>query len=501
MKRRFILISLLITSFSCLLQADSTPVMSRIYGDYFVGAAQPSSMGAVGALDLTLGSAGSLSLNGQLSGGQARAIQLLSDGTFVVALSKSGSNSELVKYTSLGGLATFGTSSIASLATHDVVQAMMLDAQGRFLVGAGDDTTSGTTGYVKRVSADGTSVSSAFSGSITWQFVGALAEQSSGKIIAVGSNNVNAQIARYTLAGVLDTTFGAAATGKIIFNASQIATLSSTNGIYNVVVDASDNIYVAYLDGSTTKVAKLNNSGVLVSGFGTSGIQAVSYLASATPSQIRMAMDVNNNLVIAAQVSSNVLVTAIASADGGTASPSFTNYTTSGGNTYDIKSLLTTTDGKIIIAGSDETAKASRVTRLTSVGIIDPVFNTATPGYNEFLTGTTSSLLFGAALSPDGRLYVVGAKNSGSDIPYVSRLYNDIYESAVQQFPASQEQGNRDLSFGTSEYYAGVVSPFNGLYGQILQQKGKSTIELASGNILVGMDGLMVKQIQALTQI
>lgn len=503
MKSRFVFIFMLV---GCLLHLvfnqqlvaipNSTPTVSRVYGDFFVDeVAQGPLLGTPGFLDTTFGSAGSLSCNSQLSGGQVRGVQVLPNGMILGVLSKSSSNSLLVQYNYAGVISTgFGSSGIVDLGSATLVaQTMMLDAQGRILVAGGNDAASGTAGWLKRISATGGTIASYAGG--TWRFIAGLAQQTTGDIIAVGFDNSNAQIARYTVgtstvAGQLDTTFGVS--GIITLNGSG-GLPTSANGLYSVVVDSNNLIYVACLDtNNVVKVIRFTAAGLLDTAFGTNGIATISYLAGATAAQLRMALDVNNNLVIAAQVGTSLKVATILSATGGTNS-SFTNCTvTSSGNTLNLRSLLTTTDNMILLVGSNETTIKSRVTRITGAGVLDATFNNV--GYNEFSVGTptTNSYLLSAAVSGDGRLYLAGSQtNSHTTIPYISLMYHDAYTSHVDQSPAAQGQGIQDTTFGALQTYPGVVSPIDGLYGVMLMQRARCVLELTSRNLIVGLDGYL----------
>ena len=500
MKRQFLRISAFVFAItSGILQADSNPTMSRVYGNQFTPqVADSQSAATIGTLDTTFDTDGSLALTSGLTNPTAQSMQALSDGTFIVALS-AGTSSILQKYNAEGTLqtASYGSSGVATLGagTTATARATMLDAQDRMLVCGG--ATSGTAGWIVRVPASGTGAA-AFTTGTAWQFIGGLGQQTSGKIIAVGFNGTNAMIGRYALDGTIDTTFGAS--GFVPFDGTS-GRPTSTNGLYSVVVDSSDNIYVAYLQGTTAKIAKFDVNGTLVGGFGTAGIAIISYVASSTASQMRMAIDLAGDLVIAAQVSTAVKVTSVTSAAG--VGGTLANFTTS---VFDsLYGVVPTSDGKVILIGSDTVTPFNMaVMRLTSVGVLDTSFNTT--GYNLFNVGTpdTSAILYGAAIAPSGQIYTAGAQvNSGTTTPYVSRLNNTQYVSQIAQFPAvTSEQGLLDQTFGTPtrETYAGVVTPFNGLYGSSLMQRPQSMVEVMTtsgvaagvppvGDILVGMNG------------
>ncbi len=161
-QKRLLLISLFMMSFAGVLYGNSKATATRVYADAADGTQIPT-LGISGALETFFGTSGSLNVDAQLSGGQARALQVLSDGTCLVALSKSAVDCVVAKYSSIGTLetSTFGSSGVADLGSSTVVaHAMMLDTQNRCLVAGGDDTTSGSAGWLKRVSTDGNSITS-----------------------------------------------------------------------------------------------------------------------------------------------------------------------------------------------------------------------------------------------------------------------------------------------------------------------------------------------------
>lgn len=484
-----------------MLHANSSPVASRVYGNQYTAQVADSQLaGTVGVLDTTFDGDGSLVVTNSMTNPQAMGIQTLSDGTFLVVLSPSSGNIQVAKYNAQGTLQTYGTAGLANLgsvATYPTPRATMIDAQGRLLVGGG--STSGTSGWIKRVSTDGTSVST-FTTGTNWRSVGGLGQQSSGKIIAVGWNNTPyAQIARYNLDGTIDTTFGAFGTGYVQFDGTH-SLPNSPHGLYSVVIDSSNNIYVLMLNSSGSGAAymvKLDSTGAWVGTYSGSGSELTN-LSASTEGQFFAAMNNDGNIVLAGAKSGAINVTALTTS--GANVGGFTNFSSSSisgyaGHIFTLLGLVTDSNNNIYCVGSDTTAgKNMAVIRVVgSTGALDTTFNPSL-GYNFFNISnpTTTSQIQAAALAHDGQLYTAGYQvNSGTTIPYVSRLYNNQYVTQVAQFPNSQEQGNQDYSFGTasSEVYAGVTTPFNGSFAQLLQQKAKSVVELSTGKMIVGMDG------------
>lgn len=496
MKKNFILLSVFAVSIMNLLHADSNPAMSRVYGDQFTPeVAQTQSAGAIGALDGTFGTSGIFSVNGALSGGQGLAIQTLPNGNFLTVLGLSGSASVVAEYNAQGVLQTYGSAGIATLGSSSTSVSplcSMLDTQGRLLVGGG--ANSGSAGWIYRVSTYGTTVSTFTTGAV-WQNIGGLAQQSTGAIIAVGFDGTNGRIARYTLAGVIDTTF--AATGYRILNGTN-STPTATSGLYSVIVDSDDNIYVLVIDSTNNaQLLKLSSSGSVTASY------SVTTLNSATPAQCRLAFNYDGNIILAGQVSGVIKVTALTTTGGSVGG--FTNFLTSSisghtTDTFTLQSLLTTSDDSIYLVGSDSTLKDMAVIRLVgATGALDTEFNTTGYNFFDYATPTVSAQLQAASIAQDGQIYGAGYQSTGGGLtvtPYVVRLYNTQYVSSVSQYPLAQEQGILDTTFGStgSETYAGITTPFNGSYGSLLKQRAAASIEITAGDvtagdILVGMNG------------
>ncbi len=499
MKNRLSYILILTT---CLLHdstsifATTTSTFSRLYGDYFIeGFAQDQTLASPGSLDVTFGLQGTLDCSNQLLNGQVRAVQTLSNGSILAALSSPNLNSFLAEYNYAGLVDSgiFGTPGTFDLGAHSsMVQAMMLDGQNRILVAGGDDQVSGTNGWLQRVNLDG-SGSVTFSGG-TWRSINALAQQSNGSIIAVGFDDNNAQIARYTQgsyssAGVLDTSFGS--NGIISLNGSGLLP-NITYGLYSVLVDAYDALYIACLtpDNNVT-VFKFTSQGLLDTSFANHGCAVLSLLQNANPAQIRIAFDSHNNIIIAAQINGSIQVTSLVAATGVLNASFNNNVVLSNQNIFDLHALMTTTDNMIFLVGSNQTLQAHRVTRLTGNGFLDSTFNGL--GYHEFHTGCAqANSLLSAAIGVDGRIYLAGYQVvNNNNMPVITSMYQDAYAVQVPQFPSIVQQGLQDRSFGSLSMYPGVVTPFDGLYGVALMQRARSVIELASTNILVGMDGYL----------
>jgi uncharacterized delta-60 repeat protein len=502
MKKIFRCIIFLLASTGFLF-ADKTPTSSRIYGTpYKPDVNLYQNLGQVGTLDQNFGTAGSLSLALDLPSYQIVALQFYDNGSYVV-LADNGTNSKVAKYTARGVLDTaFGSGTgmytLSSMTQYPSTfttgqSPLIIDEQQRILVCG---SSSPTSSWMKRLNFNGT-LDTTFSwtdGLASFDYLFTIYLQSSGKIIAVGQDNSGyAQIARYHQDGSIDTTFGAS--GYVKFNGTQISGLSSQNQVWHAsCVDSSNNIFVFYQDDTTPKLAKFTEDGALATDFdGASagnGIITVSG-GQILPSRTRLAIASNGDIIVGAQLftGSTFYVKSFHPTTGLAGSYADFASTTINLNAREVRGLLAISNDKILVIGSNASTRKMAVYCLTTSGL-DTSFNSV--GYKEFSIGSpsTSSQLYGAALAPDGRLFVGGHQvNSGTTTPYVSVLHNTPYVSSIAKYPATIEQGTLDESFGDDQTYRGVVYPFKGYYGSSLQQKSKAVIELASENILIGMDG------------
>jgi uncharacterized delta-60 repeat protein len=501
MKKSFIVITTLLSmGFTAYLFGDRQPAISRLYGTpYAGGVAVSQDSGTVGAVDESFGTSGSISLATELSGGQAKAIKVLNDGSMVVGLSKSATNSVVVKYTATGAVessANFGTSGVADLGTTATLHSLIVDEQERTIV-CGGNISAGSTGYLKRVSADGDTVLSYDLSGNAWRFIGAVAQQSTGDYIVVGADSSNnPRLARYSqgsasAAGVLDTNFGVSGFRTIP---------TSAGGLYNVYVHSDDTIFVAFGVSNASDydvyVRKFDANGSVVTGWGSSGSVQLSYLTGTAAeldlSQIRMVANADDLIVGCTKGSPAAFYASsktIASAAGGT----FANLTFSlGGDACQLCHMMVDANGKVYFAGSSTTDITFVLARATAGGVLDTAGFNASTGYKQFAVGTpdTSAVLYGASIAPDGRVFTAGYQvNSGTTTPYVSAVYGNQYIGQRAQFPASAEQGTFDEAFGADESDDGIVRTFQGIYGSSLNQKARSIIKLSDDTLLIAQDG------------
>lgn len=241
---------------------------------------------ADGALDTTFGTGNSgkvVTDVGTGSDDQAAGIAVQPDGNIVVA-GTSNHDFAVVRYTPAGVLdTTFGTGNsgkvVTDLGAVEQVAGVALQTNGNDvdIVVAGTsnndfavvrytpagvlDTTFGTANSGKVTTDIGTSSTDQAAG---------LVVQADGKIVVAGTSNHDFALARYSAAGVLDTTFGTANSGKVTtdFNAG------SDDGAVGIAVQpagAGFNLVVAGNSKNEFALARYTSAGVLDTTFGTAG--------------------------------------------------------------------------------------------------------------------------------------------------------------------------------------------------------------------------------------
>lgn len=510
MKKRYnIIIIVMISIMHGILGASSIPTMSRIYGSQYVKAIPDSQQsGLVGQLVPTgvFGTQGSINVSGTTSNQQASAVNV-SDTGLITVVFNDDSNSYLAQYKQDGAINTAfasGTNNILELAGMPYADnSLLVDKQNRMILAG--TFFSGSDQWIIRVTPEGTiDTTFNFTDTASWTSQGSinrLSMQSSGKIVAVGSNGSYAMLGRYNLDGSLDTSFGMQ--GHVILDDTRNYPMSIV-GLNTIVVDANNNIYIAYLDtDSVVHVIRLTQSGLLDTTWNEGIPLPMTYLngSSHQPQELCMVMNSALDLVIAIPSGSPKVIKAASIQASNGAAGSFADFSSSGGvfgsDSYTLLNMIATTDDNVYFVGSDSTTNSMAIICTTNAGVLHTSFNqTDTPGVSFFYpTGSEPAnygYLSSIALAPSGQIFTLGTQqNNAFAEVYLSCLYGYQYAQQMNQFPEITEQGTRDFLFGATEIenYDGVVTPYIGLYRDQLQQKGKAVTELASGNILVGQNG------------
>lgn len=487
------------------------PTLARVYADPFVPAVEQSnSPGAVGTLNSSFGTNGSLNLSTQLAGSSASAVRTLADGSVFVLLD-NGIDSVVAKYTATGVLDTMFNSPDGFQTLSGLTSAyfMELDSAGNILVG-GDNDDGGssplTNGWMVRIAPAGnldTQFNSNFAAAGTWDFPGAFAQQTSGRYIIAGRSPLYTQLVAFNIDGTVDTTFGN--NGYVIFDGTGSAPEGQTfpisaYGVMDIAIASDDSIFVGYRNDNSTQVAlaKFDANGLLVRNL----LNALG--GTIKEIQIRVGLTSAGDIIVAGTLIDYTI--GIISWPVDLSASLFTCIIPlSGTNQVQIADLVTLSNGYFAVLSSDLTNNSMRVDQFQFNGSIDTNFNAnGTAGYIEFNPGypdgqtIVSALLYRGAVSQDGQLYLSGVQTtsdgSGSTVsPYLSKLYDYQYASQVPQYPATNEQGQFDTTFGIEENQsvAGVEFLYNGNFGQMMQQKARAIIQqIDGGALLIGGDGL-----------
>ena len=508
MKKHFLITTIFVLSCARLMAGtDSNPSMSRIQGNQFTPEVPVSQdAGKIGTLvnNQIFGTNGIISLAAQVPGSQAVATTVLDTGS-IATVFNDGTHTYMVQYTQQGDVDTsFATQTGNILELTNFANASLsitVDAQNRFLLAGSDDVNS--VPWIQRVNPDGTvDTSFTFTDGQSWTSSGTINQlgiQTLGQIIAVGGNGTNAMIARYNLSGAVDTSFGT--NGYVILDgsATRAAMLpTSVMALRSVVIDAFNNIYIAFVNESSVYVTRCTPQGMIDSSWNSGQPVLISFLSRSgiVAEQLMIQLDAQGDLIVAVP-SGNPLAIGAASIQVDSGAPGrFANFMTTQAvfqaHNYRLLNMMTTSDGSVYFLGSDITANQMMIFRCTGSGMLDKTFNGS--GVNFFTATPVSSAGYAdvncGSINSDGQIFLAAAQfDNGITTPYLCNLFNNQKISLVQQFPPAQEQGILDTAFGSATTYPGVVSLFNGLYRGGLLQKAQAVTELASGNILIGLDG------------
>ena len=373
------------------------------------------------SLDPGFGSNGKTTVNiGLDSVDTAYAVARQTDGKVIVA-GVSNRNFAMARYNTDGSLDTsFGTNGTTVLHRRGAFNqfresvGLAVQSDGRILV-AGDqhggvllmrynsdgsiDSTFGTDGITE------TDISHSFSGSYHGAEVNAIALQSDGKIVVAGQvqENINTDIVvlRFHSSGSLDTGFGTG--GAAITNLRD----GRGDSAHAVAVQSDAKIVVAGTTNNDIAVLRYNSSGSLDTGFGTGGA-AITNLGG-TDSANGLALQSDGKIVVTGAGNGDIAVLRY-STDGSLD----TGFDTDGIATTDLgsfgesgRAVMVHSDGKIIVAGTDDHAGSADadvvVARYNADGSLDTGFDTdgiATTDLGE------SDRASGLALQPDGKAVV-----------------------------------------------------------------------------------------------
>jgi uncharacterized delta-60 repeat protein len=245
----------------------------------------------------------------------------------------------------------------------------------------------------------------------------AVAIDSAGRIIVVGSSGSDFAIARLTINGVLDTTFSGDGKTTISLNGTSVAS--------GVVIDSTGRIIVVGTSSigasSNFTIIGLNTDGTIDTSFAFNGKTVISLGDEDTATSV--ALDNTGKIVIGGYVNSN-----------GNEDFAVVRLTTSGliDNSFGTNGRQTVNFGgsarawsvaiypssdananKIILAGKSGTFGSDfAVARLDITGALDPAFDTDGK-YTLSFTAVSSEVARAAIIDPNGKLYVGGSTSVG----------------------------------------------------------------------------------------
>ena len=284
----------------------------------------------------------------------------------------------------------------------DDANAVVIDSEGRIVV-AGEASTPGSSERddfaVMRYTADGVLDTSFGTGGIVTTVFGndaevkALVVDSQGRIVVAGgasngSTNDHA-VARYTSAGVLDTSFGGG-DGKLTTNID-CSGAASDDKAHAVAVDSQGRIVVAgdcnenaVTGHDQVMVMRYTSAGVLDTSFGGGDGSVLSDVDGSGPDEVNgMVVDSQDRIVVAGEsyngsnedfmvlryTSAGVLDTSFGGGDG--------IVTTDIGSGNDLgNAVVIDSQGRIVVAGESSNGGSDdfAVVRYTSAGVLDTSF-------------------------------------------------------------------------------------------------------------------------------
>lgn len=300
----------------------------------------------------------------------------------------------------------------------------------------------------------------------------AVAVQSDGKVVVVGSADFSDQFAlvRYELDGSLDPTFG---TGGIVV--TQVS--GSSDIAYALEIQSDGKILVSGTSAGSFVLFRYNSNGTLDTTFGTGGRAASTGVNGVARS---IAVQSDGKILVAGNstgADQNFLVArynANGSLDTSFATSGVLNYNFGAGSTRDIAfDILVQPDDKIVVGGTAGTTAAPRLAliRLNSNGTLDTGFGSSGQVLGAVGTGT------GIGLQSTDQIVIGGYTATDSTSNFVIQRFNT--------------DGTLDTAFGTSGTTTTDVGGLNDTANALAVQDN-DTIVMAgtittSGNLSFGL--------------
>ena len=302
----------------------------------------------------------------------------------------------------------------------------------------------------------------------------AVAIQSNGDIVVVGTAGSDFALARYTSTGALDGSFGSG--GKVATNFQLLGlSLLGTDSAYAVaiqsngaIVVAGTGLDVAGLLGSDFTVARYTSTGALDGSFAGSGFTETSFGLLQTDGANAVALQSNGDIVVGGHTSTGAgsdFALARYDSTGNLLGKTTTNL----GSSDDIHALAVQSNGDILAAGVTDqgSIQETALVRYTSGGALDTSFN----GNGKVIQHLgNASEANAVAVQSDGQIVVAGQENAGSGFTFVLERYNG-------------SNGSLDSTFGTGGVITtNVGGTADGANGLLIQPDGKLVAAGYSGN-------------------
>jgi len=343
-----------------------------------------------------------------------------------------------------GGQVTLRFSSDAG--SPDIAAAVIAQPDGKLIVGGTKDWgRSGTQMVLARLNADGSLDATFGTGGSTTPIDGelsAVARQSDGKLVAVGSVTSGVVVARYNTNGVLDTA-GFGAPGGVVTTqlpgSSAVATSVAIAPDGKIVVAGLS--YDAAAGGYDVAVLRLNANGSLDGTFGAAG-KVMTDVGGRDDAAFAVAVQPDGKVVVAGHTFNSltngydialVRYDTNGFPDGGfgTAGKVMTDLGTRDDRAF---GLVVQPDGKLVAAGQAFGFDLLDVAlvRYQASGAVDATFGSAGKAVLAVSSGHDAARA--VALQGDGKLVVAGYANAATSSDLAAARFNP--------------DGNADVGFG-----------------------------------------------------
>jgi uncharacterized delta-60 repeat protein len=449
-----------------------------------------------GSLDLTFNASGTPGFRIDNASGTpdgyefATAMAITSDGKLLVAGRAENDNYFLItRYTMAGEIdATFGTGGVVKVRSEANNSArgygMVLQPDGKIVM-AGWNWPSTIDFCVMRFNADGSFDNTFGTGGKVTTPIGAgndegtnVALQNDGKIVVTGSSfnasgNTDYVVARYTTAGVLDSTFGTNGFVTTDINAYDIPEGIAINSVTGAITIAgTSNSDYSLLGNHHTgngdfTVVRYTSAGVLDGSFGTGGIATFDISSGSADAAHGLAVQADGKLIVAGTTvrtvnNKDVVVLRLTTAGAldasfGTGGIAIENY--DGVNSDDdCRSVAVQSNGRIVIGGNVDAFPNTTglkpiglmLMRFTTGGALDPSFDgDGRAAANIAWTDND----FGMALALSGnRIYLAGSSGQPKDLA-IAAFQNSVGGAlplVLSQFYAQKQTSKVVLQWQTS---------------------------------------------------